>query len=195
MVRDRAVTGLVLLLGLAGGARAALAHPHVFVDYAVVLAFGPDGRAGAEFTWTYDELYSSLIVESLGARTGRGLTEADIRTIERTQFRPLKARQYFLDIRVDGAPVPMSVTAFRATLDGDRVRFVFTVPIAAPNRREGALEIRVDDPTYYVAFEPLADAPVRWSTPPGLTVGCTVARSGGSFESDAIRCTYRRTSP
>jgi nickel/cobalt transporter (NicO) family protein len=186
---------LAVLLAAGGGARPASAHPHVFVDYAVVLAFEPDGRSGAEFTWTYDELSSSLIVESLGSRSGRALTQADVRTIERTHFQPLKAEQYFLDIRVDGTRVPVSVKDFRATLEGDQVRFVFTVPITAPTRREGALEIRVDDPTYYVAFEPRAGGPVRWSAPPGITVGCTLVRSSGSFESDAIRCTYRRTGP
>ena len=184
----------LLLLTVVAAPRSAAAHPHVFVDYGMVVAFAADGSVHAQFTWTYDEMFSSMIIESLGPRTGRGLTATDTRAIERTQFQPLKAGQYFLDIRVDGRPVRVTaVRDFRASLDGDRVSFVFTVPIPLQNAREGTLEIRVDDPTYFVAFEPRADAPARWSAPSSYAVRCTLLPSGGSFEAAAVQCTYKRT--
>ena len=184
----------LLLLAVVAAPRAAATHPHVFVDYGTVVAFDAEGRVHAQFTWTYDEMFSSMIIENLGPRTGRELTAADIRAIERTQFQPLKAGQYFLDIRVDGRPVRVTaVRDFRASLDGDRVSFVFTVSIPVQNAREGALEIRVDDPTYFVAFEPRADAPARSSAPSSYAVSCKLLPSGGSFEAPAVRCTYKRT--
>lgn len=51
-----------LIAGLA--ASPALAHPHIFIDTGLEVIFDADGKASAvRVTWTYDELYSLLIVE------------------------------------------------------------------------------------------------------------------------------------
>jgi ABC-type uncharacterized transport system substrate-binding protein len=45
----------------------ALAHPHQFIDTGVEVLFGSDGTAEAlRITWTYDEMYSLLILEDRG---------------------------------------------------------------------------------------------------------------------------------
>lgn len=47
-----------------------LAHPHVFIDTALEVIFDDGGRASAiRITWTYDELYSLLIIEDRGLDT------------------------------------------------------------------------------------------------------------------------------
>jgi ABC-type uncharacterized transport system substrate-binding protein len=52
-----AMSGLVL-------SSPALAHPHQFIDTGVEVLFGSDGTAEAlRITWTYDEMYSLLILE------------------------------------------------------------------------------------------------------------------------------------
>jgi ABC-type uncharacterized transport system substrate-binding protein len=44
-----------------------LAHPHVFIDAAVEVIFDAEGRAEAlRLSWTYDDLFSLLIVEDRG---------------------------------------------------------------------------------------------------------------------------------
>ena len=46
---------------------AAAAHPHVFIDAALTLRYDAQGRLAAiEERWTYDALYSLLIIEDLG---------------------------------------------------------------------------------------------------------------------------------
>jgi ABC-type uncharacterized transport system substrate-binding protein len=111
-------------------------------------------------------------------------------------FQPLRDQQYFLDLRVDGRALRVeSVRDFRASVDEDRVTYTFRVPVIGANPREGALEIRVSDPTFYVDFEPEDGSPVRWSAPPTYAVRCQVTRSSGFFESPAIQCSYRRRSP
>ncbi len=189
--RSLLAVGLLVLTAVLGPQSAA-AHPHVFVDYAVVVTFGVDGSAQARFIWTYDEMSSSMIVESLGLKSRRTLTSMDVSAIERTHFQPLKADQYFLDIRVDGRPIRVTaVRDFRASLDDNRVSLAFTVPLPVGNAGEGTLEIRVDDPTYFVAFEP---APARWSAPASYAVTCKMLPSEGSFESAVVQCTYKRKS-
>lgn len=45
----------------------ALAHPHVFIDTNFEVIFDAEGRASAlRVTWTYDEMYSMLVVEERG---------------------------------------------------------------------------------------------------------------------------------
>lgn len=44
-----------------------LAHPHLFIDTGVEVLFDPDGTVGGvRITWTYDEMYSLLILEDRG---------------------------------------------------------------------------------------------------------------------------------
>ena len=187
----------LLLLACSGVAPLpARAHPHVFVDYGVVLLFGPEGMTGLEFTWTYDDLFSSLILESARVAPSRTLSAAASQAIEQRHFQPLRAGHYFLDIRVDGSPVRVdAVRDFRASLSEDRLRYTFIVPITAKNPREGTVEIRVDDPTYYVAFDPQGQSPVRWNAPPTYAVSCLVIPGSGSFDSATTQCRYRRKSP
>jgi polyphosphate kinase len=47
--------------------QAALAHPHVYIDTGVEFLFDDQGRVEAlRITWTYDELFSLMVVEDLG---------------------------------------------------------------------------------------------------------------------------------
>ncbi len=184
------------LVATLGAQRLAWAHPHVFVDYAVVLLFGADGITGLQFTWIYDDLFSGAILESVSADPGHPLSASQSRAIEARHFQPLRKQQYFLDIRLDGTTLRVdAVRDFHATVDQDRVAYTFVVPVTPKDPRAGALEVRVSDPAYYVAFDPRSDSPVRSSGPPTYAVSCLVVPSSGSFESAAIRCTYRRRGP
>jgi polyphosphate kinase len=62
MVFRAILTAAALVLG-----SPALAHPHLFIDTGVEVLFDPDGTAGGvRITWTYDEMYSLLILEDRG---------------------------------------------------------------------------------------------------------------------------------
>ena len=56
---------VAMIAGL--GAPPAFAHPHLFIDTGVEVIFDAEGRATAlRVTWTYDEMYSMMIVEDRG---------------------------------------------------------------------------------------------------------------------------------
>ncbi len=62
----------------------AVAHPHLFIDTGIEVLFNPDGTAGAvRITWTYDEMYSLLILEDRGLDDDLDgvLTQAEIDTL------------------------------------------------------------------------------------------------------------------
>jgi ABC-type uncharacterized transport system substrate-binding protein len=55
---------VVLIAGMLLAPAAALAHPHVFIDATVEVLFDAAGRAeGLRIGWTYDDLFSMLIIE------------------------------------------------------------------------------------------------------------------------------------
>jgi ABC-type uncharacterized transport system substrate-binding protein len=184
-----------LLAGLVPATPAA-AHPHVFVDYGVVLMFNAEGISGIEVSWAFDEMTSSLLLAGTGAGGGHALSAAEARAIEQRHFQPLRSSRYFMDVRVDGRPARVDAARdFRVAVARDRVTYTFTLPVSGGSGREGTLELRIDDPAYYVAFDPRPDTPLRWSAPPGLAVQCRVVPSSGSYEAAAIRCKYRRRTP
>ncbi len=58
--------GVALCIGLAGAGLAA-AHPHVFVDTGFEVDIDAEGRvAGIWINWTYDDLFSLIIIEDRG---------------------------------------------------------------------------------------------------------------------------------
>jgi len=62
----------------------ALAHPHLFIDTGVEVLFDADGTAGGvRITWTYDPMYSLLILEDRGLDKDYDgvLTEAEISSL------------------------------------------------------------------------------------------------------------------
>ncbi|MBD3763572.1 MAG: DUF1007 family protein [Rhodobacterales bacterium] len=57
----------ILALALAAAAGSVAAHPHVFIDTGVEVIFDARGRAQAiRIRWTYDELFSLLVLQDRG---------------------------------------------------------------------------------------------------------------------------------
>ncbi|MGB8814567.1 MAG: DUF1007 family protein [Paracoccaceae bacterium] len=61
---------LAWAMAVAAFATPVLAHPHVFVDAGVEVIFDAQGQAEAlRVSWTYDDLYSLLVIEERGLDT------------------------------------------------------------------------------------------------------------------------------
>ena len=194
--RARALPFLLLAVagGVGGGANAD-AHPHVFVDYAVLVRFSAAGVEGVEVTWTFDEFTSALLLRQFDADRDGKLSPDEVRQIERGHFAETRESQYFLSLRLNGAALPSAPARdFTARVVNGRVSYVFTVPLAPPASLPvgtgGRLELMADDPTVYTAFDLSPQAPVRVAAPQGLTAECQVIRDPKGAVTDFIRCDY-----
>ena len=190
---------LLAVAGGVGGVANADAHPHVFVDYAVLVRFGAGGVESVEVTWTFDEFTSALLLRQFDKDRDGKLSPDEVRQIERGHFKETQESQYFLSVRLNGAALPIaSARDFSARVANGRVSYVFTVPLASPTTMaEGAggrLELMADDPTIYTAFELSSQSPVRVEAPRALTAGCEVIRDPKGAVMDFVRCDYRRGS-
>jgi ABC-type uncharacterized transport system substrate-binding protein len=175
---------LVLTAPAVGGA-----HPHVFVDVRVRLFFGAEGLTGLRVSWTFDEMASSTLHATFDTNRDGIFSAAEMRAIER-QFRTLNREHYYLDIRLDGRPVPVGeVTELEASSTDGRVTYAFTVPL--PPRRAGVIDVRADDPSYFTAFEPVSGSAGETSSAAGYVVHCRVASQGWAGDVPSINCAYR----
>jgi ABC-type uncharacterized transport system substrate-binding protein len=165
------------------------AHPHVFVDYRVMLLFEATGLTGLRLVWTFDEMVSSALHQRFDTNRDGRFSAAESQGIE-AQFRALRREGFYLAIRLDGKTVAVEdVSAFEAYSVDGRVTYAFTVRLAG--RREGRLDVRVDDPTYFTAFEPVRAAPAEARGVPGYLIDCRVLAAGAAFDPLTVTCTHR----
>ena len=156
------------VLALAGAAvvfgGAAIAHPHVFIDTGVEVIFDDAGLAAAlRISWTYDDLYSLMIIADRGldADFDGALTaeeETALSGFDMDWDEGFPGDTYALK---EGAALALSRPAdWTARYQGGRItsthlrRFAEPVPVGAV-----PLVVQVYDPSFYSAYT-IASAPV-----------------------------------
>lgn len=187
--RSACALGLAVLLAALAVAAPVGAHPHVFVDHTITVIVGQDGLEGLQLAWTFDEMFSSMVVLTFDADKDKRFSAAEAKTVEQKHFANLKDFNFFVQLRVNDKPV--TVTAFQdfqVKLANGQVVYVFTVPVKAA---EGTLEVAVEDPTYYSAFAINQRSPVQVQSVKNYRVDCRVARDGGSI-SELVKCAFKR---
>jgi ABC-type uncharacterized transport system substrate-binding protein len=185
---------LVLATGVPG--TVAWAHPHVWVDYAVGLSVRADGAASLEIEWTYDERWSEVLIEAADANRDKRLAPDEVAAFTRQHLDPLKRGNYFLEVLVDRRPVRVDVLhGVRLRLEGNRLTVAFEAPIGVLVAPGGTVEIRLDDPVYFVAFTLDGKRPVSVTAPGFWIVKCRGVSQPGTGELDVVQCTYRRPTP
>ena len=177
--------------------RAAEGHPHVFVEHAVTVRVGEEGPEAVEVDWLFDPLFSGFLLQSYDRNHDGKLSADELRAMERDQRAQLKAVHYFLELWVNGKPVPIGEVRDFQVRPGEELGFRFLVPVP-PGAREGAIEIAIQDRSIYMSFAPRAQSPVRAEAPSQYAVECGLAkaqarsRGFGLGADDVLRCTYRR---
>jgi ABC-type uncharacterized transport system substrate-binding protein len=187
-----AVKALALLVLAALLPASAGAHPHVFVEYTIVVLVGPGGVSGVQLAYTFDELFTSVILQTYDADRDGTLSRKEMRMIEEKDFANERAYDYFVTLRAGGRRLPVKVRDFHVRLPKNQVTYVFTVPLSGLDQVRGTLEIIVDDPTFYTAFLPRERDPVEIKAPPHYRVDCTAARDRTGATPDSMRCEYWR---
>ena len=70
------------MLGLCAFAVPALAHPHIFIDAKVTIVFDDAGKiAGLRNAWTFDQAFSSWVVQGLDTNNDRQTSPAELQPL------------------------------------------------------------------------------------------------------------------
>lgn len=175
------------------------AHPHVFIDYAVTVLFDDAGVKGIRMSWTFDEMYSSMLFHDYTSRPRGPLTPADIESLEKGAFRDTADYHYFVDVKLNGQAVTVKdVTDFDARFEQHRMTYFFTVQLHtdAPDARN-TLEIQAFDHEFYIDFELVKTAPVTVEHGEKLAASCapkhnrTNTTTFGPLDTIEVACSYQ----
>ena len=195
----RPVAPLLVLVGL-GAPAAALAHPHIFIEEHVEVLFDHDNVTGVRMTWSFDELYSSMLRSDYTSTKKGPITAKDVQNLHDKAFTNLATVHYFTTMSLDGKPVEFGTPKdFTASFNADdKAIYSFVIPLTLPKAApKNLLEIAVFDPEYYVDFELATDDPVKATGGTALKADCqpgTVRRDTqgwGQVDADIVSCTYQ----
>ncbi len=167
---------IALALGMAGlmVPAKAMAHPHVFVVAKQEVIFSPDGKVGGiRAAWTFDDMYSSFLVQGLGP-ADKILTEQQLAPMAKTNVESLAEFGYFTVAKVAGKQLEFNEPVDYSLKEGpDKlVTLFFTLPLKEPASAGRAFSLSVYDPTYFVSFEFADKDPVSLAAAPA---GCSAS--------------------
>ena len=150
----RAALAMVVLM-LAGPAQA---HPHVFIDTVIKAMFDDQGQVDAlEITWTYDDLYSLMIMQERGLDTdGDGaLTDAETASLQGYDMNWEAGYEGDTHVLLQGQPVAITGPSdWTARVEGGYIISTHIRHLVTPVRpmQDFPLIIQSYDPTYYIAY-------------------------------------------
>lgn len=182
------------------GATPASAHPHVFIDYAVTAIFDDANVTGVRITWTFDQMYSSMLFHDYTSRPQGPLTAADVASLKKNAFEDTADFHYFTDINLNGKDLEVkTVTDFTARFDNHRMTYAFTVPIPADTpAARNTLEVDAFDHEFYIDFELVKKAAVTVEHGEKLGAACAPKKENmtttifGPVETLVAACTFSK---
>jgi ABC-type uncharacterized transport system substrate-binding protein len=170
----RFLSGLSLLLFV--GMAPVLAHPHVFINNKMTVLFDGGMLQGISFQWTFDDMFSSMILMDYDPKgTGR-FDEAHVKALKEGAFDNLAHYHYFVAMSVGAAPVAhFKIERFMPSVtEKKKLVYSFFIPLkVAVSQKEQSVRLTVYDDTYFVAFDLLHLQDVTVTT--GPDVACTLA--------------------
>jgi ABC-type uncharacterized transport system substrate-binding protein len=159
ILRDRwrrwgsAATAVLIALLPAGRA---LAHPHVWVLYAMNLEMQNRTAVAIDEEWTFAEGFSALVDVDLSHYPKNGVLSAqDAAALRRTAFDSLKDVDYFTRIFVQGRAVPLGEPQrFTAAMRDGKLVYTFRRALTQPvDVSQNPLELGTWDDEFFVDFE------------------------------------------
>jgi len=132
------------------------AHPHVFIANRMTLVFDKGVFQGISFQWTFDDMFSSMILSDYDPKRTGQLDTAQIKSIKEGAFDNISSYHYFVAFWINKKAYPhFQVTQFSAAVaDGKSLIYSFFVPLKVPvQTTEQTVLATIYDDSYYVAFD------------------------------------------
>ena len=159
------------LLGLAtmtiavAAAPAAEAHPHMWVTTQITVLHERGAFTGLHHKWIFDEFYATTAIEGLDKNKDGKYDRDELAELAKVNIDGLKDFEYFTFPKLAGQDLKVGdVTDYWLEHKEGVLSLHFTLPFAQPVLFEAkGLTFSVQDPTFYIAFEPAKSDPVVFS--------------------------------
>ncbi|WP_407492194.1 DUF1007 family protein [Pseudooceanicola sp. MF1-13] len=154
MLRRLTLSALILL---ATHTVPAVAHPHVFIDTALIVDVSEDGQmTSVEVVWAYDEFYSLLILQDMGLDEDADgeLTEEELAQLQGWDMKWMegyKGDLYLTDAAGQDIALSEPTPVTTKVLEG-RIMSVHRRDLLAPTNIAD-ISIRAYDPEFYTAYD------------------------------------------
>ena len=161
--RAHRLLGLLSLAGgIALGAAAADAHPHVWITAKSEVIYAPDGSiSGVRHAWTFDDMFSTYALQGIEAKTKGAYSREELSSLAQTNVESLKEFGYFTFARADGKKERfLEPVDYFLEYSDSLLTLHFTLPAKAPFKgKQTALE--VFDPSFFIDFTFADREPVK----------------------------------
>jgi ABC-type uncharacterized transport system substrate-binding protein len=145
-----------LAAALLGAALPAIAHPHVWIDYAAVAQMRGTTLYALKERWTFSKGFPVPIVGDMTGMPKSGpVGEKYTAVFKQQAFNALKGADYFTQVFANGKPIAVGEAAgFSVTVDQGHVVYDFLVPLVAPvDVKRAKVQLGVWDETFFVDFQ------------------------------------------
>src|SRR5208337_200034 len=106
---------LFLSLFFVVGSIPLFAHPHVFISNRMTLVFDQGVFQGISFQWTFDDMFSNMILTDYDPKHSSQLDAAQIKNIKEGAFDNISSYHYFVAFWINKKPFThFQVTQFSA---------------------------------------------------------------------------------
>jgi tRNA threonylcarbamoyladenosine biosynthesis protein TsaE len=136
------------------------AHPHVWIDGHLTLLFNPQGQVTAlRHTWKFDELFSAFSLQGITREKNGVIPAGELKTLTDQWMQNLAdpASHFFTTVSHGGKTVALQKPVqVQSTLDTqtNQLTLSFELPLNEPLALSKlSLEVDVNDPGYFVAFD------------------------------------------
>lgn len=136
------------------------AHPHVWIDGHLTLLFNGQGQVTAlRHTWKFDELFSAFSLQGITREKNGVIPAAELKILTDQWMQNLAdpASHFFTTVSHDGQAISLQKPVHaQSNLDTqtNQLTLSFELPLNEPLAlSKQSLEVDVNDPGYFVAFD------------------------------------------
>lgn len=176
-------------LALAALTNAALAHPHVWVTYAAVIAYDKEAVIAIDHVWTFDEMYTAMAIEGLDKNNDGKYDRDELAELAQTNIDGLKDFDYFTFAKAGKDDLKFNAPQdYWLEYTGGILKLRFRTPLAQPLPATApALSVSIFDPSFFIAFDPEKKDAVTLGAgaPKSCTAGFLEPKTGA--DADALK--------
>lgn len=140
------------------------AHPHVFIENKVTFKFDQNGLSSILFTWFFDAMFSSVIINDYDKDQDGSFNAAEIGIIKDEAFSNLKDFHYLTYINIDNKPFEFKyIKNFKAGKKGNNVFYTFEIPCHVKALTDFS-EVRLtqQDKTFFIDVSYVDEKPIAF---------------------------------
>ncbi len=162
----------------------AAAHPHVWVVVRDTIVFKNGAVSGVQHSWTFDDAYTAMAIEGLDTNNDGKYDRAELQPLAQTNIDGLHEFENFTYAHAGDKKLAFSAPRdYWLEYPDGKLTLHFYLPFAEPIQAPvSELKIKVEDPSYFIAFEFAKDNAVALSD--GAPKTCSASLGKGEVNPD-----------